>query len=77
MAIIVYGKPKCVYCELVKQKLEDKQVPYEYVDINQSAEAKMLLKSRGLDTVPQIFVRNVYKGDSQVVDRIIREYVSD
>ncbi len=56
MKYVVYGSPRCAYCNSAKDLLDHKGLEYEYRDISQNEEWKEFLMSSGFRTVPQIFV---------------------
>ena len=74
MSIIVYGKPECVYCEVVKERLTQYNIEHEYVDISASESMKFyFMEVLEHKTVPQIYVDGDYYGDSQSVHRLVKE----
>ena len=62
--IKVFGKPRCVYCEVVKEMFDGNGVEYVYKNVEEDPELKEFLESKGLSTVPQIFISDEYIGDS-------------
>lgn len=63
-AITVYSKGWCPYCMAARALLEDKGVAFETIDIDAAPERRgeMLERSRGRNTVPQIFVGDTHVG---------------
>lgn len=61
MAIIeIYTKQNCSYCVRAKKLLDKKKVKYTEIPVDQDETAfrKMLSRSEGRRTVPQIFIDN-------------------
>lgn len=55
--ITIYSTQACPYCMRAKQLLERKGIGYQEIDVTDDAErAKMIEKSGGRRTVPQIFI---------------------
>ena len=61
---IIYTTIACGYCVQAKRLLEEKQVPFEEVDVSYDAEMRraMMEKSGDRMTVPQIFVGEMHIG---------------
>lgn len=55
--ITVYSRTTCPYCDAAKQFLQQNQLHYEEINIDQDSQAKDFIVSQGLRTVPQIFYR--------------------
>jgi glutaredoxin 3 len=64
--ITIYTTPICAYCARAKALLKAKGAAYEEIDVfmDMDARAKMEKKSRGRNTVPQIFIGDVHVGGS-------------
>lgn len=60
MAVEIYTKVTCFYCMRAKALLEDMKVKYTEIKIDGNAELreKMIARSQGGITVPQIFINN-------------------
>ena len=61
----VFGRPGCGYCVRAVQLLEDRQLPFKYVDIYAEGISKEdLSKTVGktVETVPQVFHGERYVG---------------
>lgn len=58
--IVIYTKAACPYCDWAKQLLDARQLPYQEIRIDLSAEkmVEMIERSGGRRTVPQIFINN-------------------
>lgn len=55
---VVYGTPFCRYCRRAEALLEEKGIPYDWVDVSADPEAREALVERahGRRTVPVIFI---------------------
>ncbi len=56
--VVVYTTGYCGFCWAAKRHLDDRQVPYEEIDVTGDRAARRALakKARGRTTVPQIFI---------------------
>lgn len=56
----IYTKQNCLYCVRAKQLFDKKKVKYTEIPVDQDEAAlkKMLFRSEGRRTVPQIFIDN-------------------
>jgi glutaredoxin 3 len=64
MAIEIYTKVTCFYCMRAKALLDDMQVAYQEIKIDGDAalREKMIKRSHGASTVPQIFINDQHIG---------------
>jgi glutaredoxin 3 len=62
--VVIYTKAYCPYCVRAISLLEQKQVAYQEVKIDQQPErrAEMIEKANGRSTVPQIFIGTTHIG---------------
>ncbi|MBP9726189.1 MAG: glutaredoxin 3 [Gammaproteobacteria bacterium] len=62
--VIIYTKTTCPYCVRAKQLLEEQQLSYQEIKIDEHPEkrAEMIEKSNGRTTVPQIFINGNHRG---------------
>ncbi|MEO1581265.1 MAG: glutaredoxin 3 [Pseudomonadota bacterium] len=72
--ITVYSKDYCPYCAAAKALLERKGVEFEVIDVSadQAQLSRMLERSSGRRTVPQIFIDELHVGgfdDLSTMDR--------
>lgn len=62
--LVLYSKDNCPFCIKLKGFLNEKDYSYTEVDVEKLPEVRDLLKSKGLNTVPQVFdVYGNYYGD--------------
>jgi glutaredoxin 3 len=70
--IVIYGTPNCPYCLGGKRYLEDKGVPFEYVDVSIDREGlKELRKKSGQMGVP------VFEIDGKIIIGFNREKIEN
>ncbi|MBC8037687.1 MAG: glutaredoxin 3 [Rhizobiales bacterium] len=64
--IIIYTTPYCPFCHAAKALLKRKGVSYREIDVSRdlAARERMMMKSNGRRTVPQIFVGESHVGGS-------------
>ncbi len=62
--VTIYTRMLCGYCSAAKRLLEAKGVAYEEIDVtlDRAARARMLERSGGAATVPQIFIDGRHVG---------------
>lgn len=58
MKIEIYGAEWCSFCKQAKSLCESKSVPFEYIDVDDTANLRALESRLGFKakTVPQIFI---------------------
>lgn len=55
--VTIYTKESCPYCQMAKQLLTGKGVPFTEINLEDKPDELMALKQRtGMRTVPQIFI---------------------
>ena len=54
----LYGTASCPRCQGAKEYLEQKQVPFEYIDVFESPEGMKELENRGLTTLPVVMLND-------------------
>lgn len=68
----IFGHQQCGFCRRAKQVLEEKELPFRYVDIHEENISKAdLSKTVGqtVTTVPQIFYGQEYVGGFEALER--------
>lgn len=63
--LTLYTQTDCVFCEIMKSKLEDWGYTYQTVNIKENKNALMFIKNEGHKTVPQLYL---YKTHLNKVD---------
>ncbi|CAH8481098.1 unnamed protein product [Schistosoma rodhaini] len=70
-AVILFSKTTCPYCKNVKNVLAEAKIKHATIELDQlsngSAIQKCLASFSKIETVPQMFVRGKFIGDSQTV----------
>lgn len=63
-AVTIYTTGSCGFCSRAKEYLRSRGVPYQEVDVTGDDEtrARLVERSNGQRTVPQIFVGDVHVG---------------
>ena len=56
--ITLYSKSNCPFCVRAKTYLENNNISFEVVDIEQNIHAKDFIISEGHRTVPQLYVKD-------------------
>lgn len=60
--IQMYGAEWCSYCRALKQKLDQREVDYDYIDVDQPENrTEMNNRTDGNETIPVLFVDESYK----------------
>jgi glutaredoxin 3 len=62
--ITIYSSMLCGFCHRAKQLLNQKDLPFNEIDVGEKPEAyqEMLKISNGSSSVPQIFIGNTHVG---------------
>ena len=70
--IIVYTSDNCVFCNSIKKLLKNKKLKFEEVNIskNDSLKKKMIEKTNGIMTVPQIFINSKHIGGFEELNNL-------
>lgn len=73
----LYGTASCPQCQGAKKYLEQKQVPFEYIDVFESTEGMKELENRGLTTLPVVMLNDgtsyVTGFNAKAIDDLIKE----
>jgi len=71
--ILVYSKPNCKNCKMLKRWLDIKKIDYSEVDITQNEDAYEKLVSTGRTSLPALEVKGdfvEYKEFNEILDMI-------
>jgi len=61
--VVIYTTPSCPYCDRAKKLLNQKGIPFTEIDVSDPEERQRLVgKSGGCMTVPQIFINDQHIG---------------
>lgn len=73
----LYGTASCPQCQGAKKYLEQKQVPFDYIDVFKSPEGMKELENRGLTTLPVVMLNDgtsyVTGFNAKAIDVLIKE----
>lgn len=73
----LYGTASCPQCQGAKKYLEQKQVPFEYIDVLENIEGMKELENRGLTTLPVVMLNDgtsyVTGFNAKAIDDLIKE----
>lgn len=77
-AIKLYGSSVCPTCMGAKKYLEQRGVPFEYIDVRQNPEGMKALDDLGISTIPVITWRDwLITGFSpRTIDKLIQEVMN-
>ena len=59
---IIYGKAKCPFCQMAKEELSLRGIPFDYVDLEELGKSAAEVTGRKVKTVPQIYIDGRYVG---------------
>ena len=59
---IVYGKKSCPFCEMAKEELRMRGLPFEWVDLEEIGKTAKEVTGRDVKSVPQIYINGDYVG---------------
>lgn len=57
--VIVYSKPNCMQCQFTKKYLENKGIPFEVKDVEQSDQAIDEVKKLGFSSLPVVLAEGL------------------
>lgn len=59
---IIYGTNTCPFCEMAKQEMDLRGIPYEFVNLKEIGKTAREVTGRDVKTVPQIYLNGDYIG---------------
>ena len=74
MKAIMYGTPKCLWCDRVTKMLNNSEIEVEKIDVSESKENLKLMKGvagKNTTTVPQVVIDGNFIGGYTEVERFI------
>lgn len=75
---IVYGKKTCPFCEMAKDELRMRGIPFEWVDLEEIGKTAKEVTGRDVKTVPQIYVNGVYVGGyEELMKSLVDDFDTD
>lgn len=73
MSITLFTQPKCPYCDIMKQMLDQTGFTYYTLNIRENEDALNFMKEKGHRTVPQLYVDDIHINEKPDT----RDYTSD
>jgi ribonucleoside-diphosphate reductase alpha chain len=74
---IVYGIPNCPFCQMAKEELKLRGVPFDYVDLKEVGKTAAEVTGRKVKTVPQIYIEGQYVGGYEELMNHLNKTVVD
>ena len=74
MKAIMYGTPKCLWCDRVTKMLNNSEIEVEKIDVSESKENLKSMKGvagKNTTTVPQVVIDGNFVGGYTEVERFI------
>ena len=74
MKAIMYGTPKCLWCDRVTKMLNNSEIEVEKIDVSESKENLKSMKEvagKTATTVPQVVIDGKFVGGYTEVERFI------
>ena len=74
MSAVVWSQPNCAYCEMAKELLKSKGVPFEERKLGETWTKEQLFEAvPGARSVPQIFLNDQYIGGFNELKQKLKE----
>lgn len=77
--LTIYTKNNCMYCDIMKSKLDQWGYEYNVVNIQEDNVAKNYILSKGHKVVPQLYYNNVHVNPNidtkNYTQNILEEYI--
>lgn len=75
--LIIYGGEGCQKCEVIKMMLDDKGIPYTYIDIYNDEQAQNHLTNKVGDfIVPKMeYGENIVNYSAKNMEKLIKDFV--
>jgi glutaredoxin 3 len=71
--VTLYTATYCPYCNAAKNLLNDKNIPFEVIDVTDDKDFGDLIEKTGMQTVPQIFINEELIGGFDDLRRLDSE----
>ncbi|TPP66894.1 putative pyridine nucleotide-disulfide oxidoreductase [Fasciola gigantica] len=76
-AVLLFSKSRCPYCRAVKQIFNDDKINHAVIELDKRPDGakiqQVLSQISGISTVPQVFVRGEFVGDSSTISKLKKE----
>ena len=70
--VYIYTKPNCVQCRMVKKYLDNKNIPFIEINIENDEDAINFLKGQGISAVPAVFYGETDKNNGLLLEDAAR-----
>ena len=70
--VYIYTKPNCVQCRMVKKYLDNKNVPFIEINIENDEDVINFLKGQGISSAPAIFYGETDKNNGLLLEDAAR-----
>ena len=70
--VYVYTKPNCVQCRMVKKYLDNKNIPFIEINIENDEDVINFLKGQGISSAPAIFYGETDKNNGLLLEDAAR-----
>ena len=66
--VYIYTKPNCVQCRMVKNYLDNKNIPFIEINIENDEDVINFLKGQGISSAPAIFYGETDKNNGLLLE---------
>lgn len=66
--VYIYTKPNCVQCKMVKKYLNNKNIPFVEINIENNEDIINFLKGQGISSAPAIFYGETDKNNGLLLE---------
>ncbi len=66
--VYIYTKPNCVQCRMVKKYLDNKNIPFIEINIENDEDVINFLKGQGISSAPAIFYGETDKNNGLLLE---------
>ena len=70
--VYIYTKPNCVQCRMVKKYLDNKNIPFIEINIENDEDVINFLKGQGISSAPAIFYGETDKNNGLLLEDAAR-----
>lgn len=69
--VVIYSKTTCPWCDKLKLWLDDNNIEYQEINIEEDKEALEFIHSQGLRTVPQVYIDGIHRPHEPVYSGLL------
>ena len=70
--VYIYTKPNCVQCRMVKKYLDNKNIPFIEINIENDEDVINFLKGQGISSAPAVFYGETDKNNGLLLEDAAR-----